>query len=289
MNKLFRRVAFEGHVVWALIYKDLPASVGIGVMWSVVAWKATSGQLASLPRVVLESMLYFTVYVLPHCIANQITGVEEDRVNKPWRLLPSGKLTMRQMWSRLFVSFAVFLAVGLWLGVFFWALAWSVIVVLNNFGSATNRWYVKDFWMGVGMFALMSPAWRLVAPITPESVVWTTILSCAVFVLVPMQDLRDMPGDRARGRVTFPLAFGERVARGFLALFFLAAPAVFFEMMSYHPWTPMSAVVWLGMGVWAWVLAHRVWSLRGALHDHVTYQAFCWWFVGWEGTALFVF
>ena len=282
------RLAFEASIVWQLIYKDLPASVGIGVMWSIVAWRSSAGALSALPLVALKSLLYFVVYVLPHCIANQINGVEEDRVNKPWRVLPSGQLSMRQMWTRLFVSFAVFLAVGLWLGVFLWALAWSVVVVLNNFGKATHRWYVKDLWMGVGMFVLMSPAWQIVAPISSQGMLWSAVLSVAVFVLVPMQDLRDMSGDRVCGRVTFPLAFGEVVARGFLACFFLVIPALFFAMMARAAWTPGSLLFWLALSAWAWVLAHRVWFRRSTTHDHLTYQAFCWWFVGWEGAALFV-
>lgn len=282
------RIRFELRVILDLIYKDLPASLAMGVMWSIVAWRASSPALSALPVVLLKSALYFVAYVLPHCAANQISGVEEDRVNKPWRLVPSGRLTIRQLWTRWWVYSALFLAIGAWLGAFWWALAWQVIVVLNNFGSATNRWYVKDMWMGLGMVTLMAPAWQIVAPLTAAAWSWIPVLSLFVFLLVPMQDLRDMDGDAARGRVTFPLAFGETFCRRFLAIAFAVQPVVFFLMLRHGRDVVTAGIAWSVLALAGWTLAHRVWYARGTKADHDTYQAFCWWFVAWEASAFFV-
>lgn len=288
LRRLTAGMFTEPRLIWELTAKDLPASVGIGIAWSVVAWHAASGALSALPLIVLKSALYFLAYVLPHCIANQITGVAEDRVNKPWRLVPSGRLSLRQMWARWFVYVALFLTIAAVLGVLPWALAWLFVLANYNFGSATDRWYMKDLWMGLGMVTLMAAAWQLVAPLDGASWRWIATLSLFVFLLVPMQDLRDIEGDRTRGRRTFPLAFGELACRRFLSLCFLAMPVLFFFMLRGARSPLGAAIAGLVIGAWAWGLGWRVWFRRDPRADHDTYQAFCWWFVAWEASAFFV-
>ncbi|KAJ7628920.1 hypothetical protein FB45DRAFT_748815 [Roridomyces roridus] len=62
--------------------------------------------LGSLGR----SLAYFVLYLYTFNIADQITGLDEDRINKPDRPLPSGLLSIRETYVRLCLLTAAYIA-----------------------------------------------------------------------------------------------------------------------------------------------------------------------------------
>jgi len=109
------------------------------------------------------------------------------------------------------------------------------------------------------------------ADITEQGYMWIGIVSAVIFTTMNVQDLKDQPGDRLRGRRTIPLVFGEAVARYAFASFVLG-------------WSICCAIFW-GLKVWTMVLpvmlgayiAYGVVCKWGFKADARTWRLWCLW------------
>ncbi len=157
---------------------------------------------------------------------NQIFDLEIDRLNKPTRVLPSGRLSLRQA-----AGAAVFF-LGLALGS-----AWQVpnkqffgIVVLAAlitffYSSPPLRMkqfpFLSNLWIAVprGMLLMVS-GWASVRDIW-EREVWVigVIFGLFVFGATTTKDFSDVEGDRSFGCRTLPDLLGFRGAALFMAPF----------------------------------------------------------------------
>src|SRR5262249_33630906 len=147
------------------------------------------------------------------CVSNQITGVAEDRVNKPDRPLPAGPVTEKSAWIRFMLWGIVFLAAGLLLGCIQWTLLSLIRLGVNNLTVYGKLWITKHINITLGTFAMMGAAWQIVAPHDALSMTWTVVTSLIVFSMITVQDLRDIQGDLQIGRSTLPIVMGEIPSR----------------------------------------------------------------------------
>ncbi|MFJ5953955.1 UbiA family prenyltransferase [Streptomyces noursei] len=277
----------EAVLSWRFIRNDPWAGLYSGVVFTIaVAWHHR------LPpeRFVLTvagSVLYFYLYLYSFCLTNQLTGRLEDRVNKPFRPLAQGQALIRGTIVRTVVVFAAFPLVGALLGVWEWALIWEAMTVLHNLAGGARRWVVKDLVIGFGALPMLGPAWQMVAPLTAESWRWMLALAVPIFLLIPVQDLRDLRGDTASERVTFPTAFGEPFARAFLSAGFALLPLLDHFLILRASGTSVPA--WLAEAITAglcWTIAWRVTRQRTPAYDHRTYRFFEYWYTAILAAAL---
>jgi len=162
---------------------------------------------------------------------NQIYDLEIDRVNKPKRPLPSGRLGMRDAW-------------------WFTIAAYVVALVLAWFVSPAGRH--ECFWIVVAATAItilysVPPArtkrlgiWANLTIAVPRGVLlkvagWSSVKTIvgfepwyigAIFGLFLLgaastKDFADIEGDRAGGCRTLPIAYGVRAAAWMIAPFFV--------------------------------------------------------------------
>jgi (R)-axinyssene synthase len=231
--------------------------------------------LAALAR----GALYFWLFAYTFGLANQLVGVEEDRLNKPHRPLVTGEATVEGTRWRWRVCMGLFAAVGWAFGVGPWALLWELIIVLHNDGGGARKWWAKNLLIGLGVVTQLAAAWGLVAPLTPTVWRWIGVLASVVFVLVSLQDLRDQEGDRASGRKTFPLVFGEKRTRALLAGLFALLPFVIHRvLMAPLGLTPVVVAFDAGLALMCWVISVRVLCWRTRSADHRTYLLFTYWY-----------
>lgn len=229
-------------------------------------------------RIVL-AVPYFLLYLYGFVVGNQLAGEVEDRINKPDRPLVRGLVSRRGAWIRLVVAESAFLAYGLWLGVGVWAAIWVAVTLLHNQFHWAWHWCGKDLIMGIGTFVQLAAAWEIVRPLNETGWLWCTTFGLVMTVLVPLQDLRDQPGDAAVGRRTFPLVFGDRATRWFVAVGFSLLPAATAVTIYREASHPLA-----GMGIQAVALAIcgaiavRVVTLRRSRQDHLTYRMFGYWY-----------
>lgn len=245
----------------------------------VAAWKTQPTNAVDFLVVLGQGIVYFWLYIVPFCISNQIVGVDEDRINKPHRPLVKGAVSLQGAKVRLVVSMVLFGLVGWWFGVLEWALLWQACTILHNLGSGSKHWITKNLFIGVGTLALLAAAWQLVTPITSIAWHWILVVAGVWLFLAAIQDLRDIDGDRAIGRNTFPIAFGETASRVVLSLGFALLPFVtHFGLMVPAGLTWNVIPCDIVLAVISLTIAGRIISCRLPKADHHTYMLFTYWF-----------
>ena len=150
----------------------------------------------------------------------------EDRINKPWRVGPTGRLAPDQMRKLLIVAMPCILAASFYLG------AWQESAL--HLGLA---WMYNDLQAGetiIGRNLIISIAFALYNGASlriasgPDYEVhqagfsWLLIISAVVLSTMHVQELKDVAGDKVRNRRTVPLVFGDSVARWSVAVPVLA-------------------------------------------------------------------
>jgi 4-hydroxybenzoate polyprenyltransferase len=194
---------------------------------------------------------------------NQIYDLEIDRVNKPTRPLPSGRLSMREAWGITIVSFAVA-----------FVLAWNV-------APGGRR---ECFWMVVAAAVITTlysvppfrtkrlGIWANVTIAVPRGVLlkvagWSSVKTAmgfepwflgAIFGLFLLgatttKDFADMDGDRKGGCRTLPIQFGVRKAAWMISPSFVLP----FLMIPVGAWTGiLTGNFWLLQALGAFMTAY---------------------------------
>lgn len=155
------------------------------------------------------------------------SAVREDALNKPWRPLPSQRLTMPGARRLLLVAIVPSVLVVSWaLGTWRESLALAVATwMYNDLGGADESYIVRNLLnaCGLTLFGIGSTVIAAGgAGVTREGYLWLLLMGLVVFVTVHVQDLADVEGDAARGRRTIPLVHGENIARWSAATAILA-------------------------------------------------------------------
>ena len=278
----------EFYLIWRFIRYDVPSTIIPGLLFTLVSWKTQpQHDAAGLVLALGRAIVYFVLYIYLFTLSNQIVGVAEDRINKPDRPLVRGECTRSGALLRWIIAAAAFLVVAWFWNVFIWAVLWLAMSIIHNFGKAGHFWLTKNIIMGLGILAELAPAWQLVHPLAESTWIWVLFLSVAVFMLIPLQDLRDMKGDQVLGRRTFPLFFGAWPTRWWVGSCSLALSlAIYPLLLCLHAlgWqSALWAVVVSGLSL---VMAWRVLFLRTARADHQTYMLLCWLYCLLVGGAL---
>ncbi|KAJ6530600.1 hypothetical protein B0H19DRAFT_1082333 [Mycena capillaripes] len=160
--------------------------------------------------------LYLILLMYTFTSSNQISGVAEDRINKPDRPIPSGLMSLRGAYSRWYASTDAFIILGAEQGVRPWTALWVLLTIAQNFTGFGKQWFTHALafapgvtrnavFISLGTLCIMQPMWVQFAPNNPREWRW-------------VQDLRDIVGDRATGRNT--LALGEPSSRCVMAVLF---------------------------------------------------------------------
>lgn len=229
-------------------------------------------QHASLPAWnVVRFIPWIVCYVYFFDLSNQIVGIEEDRINKPDRPLPSGQITIQGAKRRWAIVLAAFLCIALLNAkliapTFTWV-AMTAFLSLTPFGG---HWFWKNAAaIGVGTWTLLNGVYSTVAEATPLEKRIFAVIAVWAAPAAQIQDIRDIDGDRAIGRKTLPIVAGAEQSRWLIS--FVCLP------FSY-------AVLWAGGLISAapvsltaghTLLAYRVLRGADARYDHKTYMVSC--------------
>jgi 4-hydroxybenzoate polyprenyltransferase len=171
---------------------------------------------------VLRTLSFNWTNLLVFDLANQRQAGVEDGLNKPWRPIPSGRMSTTEMRHWLMVALPAVLAYNhLALGVGAESSLLSVLTWLyNDLGGGDDHWLVRNLIIACafGLYNLGSLKVAINVLTTGGGEVsalgygWTALISAVIFTTMHVQDLKDVVGDAARGRRSAPLVLGRRAA-----------------------------------------------------------------------------
>ncbi|CAF9904425.1 MAG: hypothetical protein ALECFALPRED_008547 [Alectoria fallacina] len=240
-SDVFRRVApvlkaitFHCHSLWLFTSSDLKTIVGPSFVFGVTNALAGENYGLESPKQAPGKMmfrrlplvlLWIWMNLLPFTINNQKNpgAIKEDAMNKPWRTLPSRRMTPRQA-ERLMMALYP-LAVGLSLPIGGFRQSVGLVVLgtwYNNLAGGDANCFVRNLINACGYVCFTSGAMEVALgfplPLETRLLHWFGVIAATVFTTVHLQDMYDQTGDRVRGRKTVPLVIGDVPARWSIAI-----------------------------------------------------------------------
>lgn len=286
-SDIVQRVSHEVWLTWQFVGGDASSTILPGTLFALAAWHYQGAALESLPLILGMSIFYFWLYILPFDLSNQLVGIEEDKLNKPYRPLVQGLLSYHAAQVRWIAYMALFSMVGYWFHVSEWTVVWQVALTLHNFGGWSRHWLGKNLVMGIGVVAQLAAAWQMVMPLTEQSCRWILALAALIMLLISLQDLRDVEGDLAVGRKTLPIAIGLTQTRYLLGIGFIVLPFVLFWALNLP--IRIYPLLWFSaLGGVSWWIAFRTLCLRSPEADHQSYLLFTYWYCATLVSAFFL-
>ncbi|KAI0183115.1 UbiA prenyltransferase family-domain-containing protein [Xylaria flabelliformis] len=276
--------------VWLFTYSDMKTIIFPQSIFGVIA--AYTACLMEQPPSFTHGMPYFFLTrfplsllwtwsnVLPFNIFNQLgsQAIEEDRVNKPWRPLASGRVNERTARYMMYSHYVMAIVISSYIGGLRQSLSLLILGTwYNAFGGADKSFLVRNIINAFGYISFMSGAMevamgaRLMA--TRSLVQWFGILGLVIFLTVQIQDISDTEGDRLRGRVTMPLVFGHVFTRWWTAALIWTFSSL---CPAYWSLTWHSFVALVGLGS---LVAIRMLIYRSVEADKRTFQIWNAWLV----------
>ena len=227
------QVVREFHLCYRVTWRDIPVAVITGCAFTSSAairkgYYYLSDYLCLMPWTVL----YFFLFVYSFNLCNQIAGVEEDKIDKPDRPIPSGMLTLTGAKYRWYTVTTLYVLANITIGNLWSPFLWIIITLMNSYGGWDKHWFTKNcVCMTLGTLAISWAGWSIVNGhvwMDQKYVTITTVLSLYAGVTANLQDLRDVEGDRKSGRIMMPICYGMSTSRQLLSIVFLIEPVILY-------------------------------------------------------------
>ncbi|KAI0206837.1 UbiA prenyltransferase family-domain-containing protein [Astrocystis sublimbata] len=223
---------YHAYSIWLFTRSDLKTIVFPQAIFGIitaVAMHTAQGDAVPWARVLTRSprvIFWVWMNLLPFTIDNQRrpASIMEDKHNKPWRPMPSGRMTEAQAKTVMLVFYPLAIGTSLRLGGLMQSLALIAMGYgYNDLNLADWHWTSRNAINALGFCSFASGALDVTLGSShldlPLDVVgWLCIIAGVVFTTVQTQDMADQIGDRLRGRSSLPLVVGDAQARWLTAL-----------------------------------------------------------------------
>jgi 4-hydroxybenzoate polyprenyltransferase len=226
-------------------------------------------------------------------LSNQRISSAEDKLNKPWRPIPSGRMTESRMRHWLLIAIPVVFG---YTHVYLHAGTETALLFVHNWmyndlGGGDGNWLLRNGILASGFSVYNLGSMKIAASYASvlvgdvqfksDAVVetsslgyaWVAIISGVIFTTMHVQDLKDLEGDRARGRRTAPIIYGHR-RTGWT----IAVPVLVWTVVGLWFW---NAPLWIcfGVVVLGSTVAWRCVTMEGPIADRRTWHLWCVWTV----------
>jgi 4-hydroxybenzoate polyprenyltransferase len=198
-------------------------SGGVAAVGAQPPWPFTRTTFFNL---VLGTIMAATLNAASNTL-NQITDLDVDRVNKPKRPIPSGRISVAEVWGLTAVLALAALIMAWLVGRQCFVLAGAAAVLTTFYSVPPIRTKARGIWANVTIAIprgtlLKVAGWscvRTVVAVEP----WFIGLIFGLFLLgaSSTKDFADIEGDRAGNCRTLPILYGVRRAAWMIAPFFV--------------------------------------------------------------------
>ncbi|GAP89492.1 putative digeranylgeranylglyceryl phosphate synthase protein [Rosellinia necatrix] len=288
-KSLSGKIAYIPKLIWLFTESNFDTFVvpntAFGVLGAFAASTLTEG--FQQPPTALEILWrfplalafnWYSVFVFD--LANQRSpeSIQEDRLNKPWRPIPTGKVTATEARRILLATIPLVLLFNYMLGV--WRQGFFILILTWMYNDIRGGdEIVRDLIISVAYGMFNSASLEIAVGggeytdinISRGGLVWTTMISAVILTTMQVQDLKDQAGDRTRGRLTIALWIGDRFSRisiAFFVCFWSVACVFFWGPRSYGCIAPATAGA---------MTAYRVLSKTTPKDDATTWRWWCVW------------
>jgi len=177
------------------------------------------------PPPIPMTVIWCWINLLPFTIDNQrqAEAIQEDPINKPWRPLPSGRLTPSQARNLMLVLYPVAVLTNFLSG----GLKQSIMLLLlgfwyNDCGGADRNCLLRNPINGAGFICYTSGAMEVAygsaIPLSGPLLRWSAVVGATVASTVQTQDMYDQAGDSVRHRQTIPSFLDDAMGRWTIAI-----------------------------------------------------------------------
>ena len=290
VTSALKSLSYHARSIWLFTFSDLKTIVGPETAFGILS--ALSGPILTANRssdiaVILGRIpivaFWCWINLLPFAIDNQRQpeAIEEDGVNKPWRPMPSGRLSEKQakwlMWSLYPAAILASMRLG--------GLKQCLTLIFlgwwyNDLGGADYSFITRNFINACGFLSYASGATEVASrsgllgnPFNPAAWPWFIIIGAVVFTSVHTQDMYDQAGDGARGRKTVPLVIGDAYARWSIAVAMAVWSVACPTFWQLGPCTHAMSMITAG------IVAFRSLTKRSVSADQLTFRIWNLWMV----------
>jgi 4-hydroxybenzoate polyprenyltransferase len=276
------------YTIWLFTYSDLKTiimpSAAFGLMNGIALSLDSNTDIDLSPQQVLKkapTVIYWVwINLLPFAIDNQRQheAVQEDLLNKPWRPLPSRRISAGSAKSLMTILYLVAVATSFFLGNMTQCLTLIVLgFCYNDLGGSDSGIIVRNFINASGFICFSSGALQVVVGLEESALDrlswWLIVIAAIVFSTVQTQDMYDQRGDAIRRRRTLPLVIGDGPAR-----WTIAGPMVLWCWLT--PWFWGSSIIgYLAPVTLGMTVATRTLRVRNEKGDLVIFRLWNLWLV----------
>ena len=281
-------ILFHLKTLWLFASNDIKSIIGPETAFGI--FSALSGPLMTknsspnlfviigrVPRVVFWLWLNLLLFT----ISNQSLpgSVKEDSINKPWRPIPSKRISLVNARRLLLAVIPLVFLSTFYLGAVEVSVALMVFTwMYNDLGGADDNFFVRNL-LNLFGFVSYSLGATLIASdskycsLNVTAYQWLAIVGMIVLTTLQMQDLVDQEGDRARGRMTLPLLVGDWTARCTVAI-----PVAAWSLICPAFWE-LGIIGYAGPVAIGSIVVFRVLMTRGLTADQLTWKVWYFWTV----------
>lgn len=196
------------HTIWLVTRNDLKSIVfpesAFGICSALAGPMITTNQspdainiLKQVPRVVL----WVWINVLIFDLANQRLphSIVEDSVNKPWRPIPSERMTACQARRLLLAIIPIAILITYYIGGIEETIVMNTLVYMyNDLGGADENFIVRNIINAAGFICYSAGATRVACghdrySLNDKAYQWLAIIGGIVFSTLQMQDMVSLP------------------------------------------------------------------------------------------------
>ncbi|EED20987.1 conserved hypothetical protein [Talaromyces stipitatus ATCC 10500] len=145
-------------------------------------------------------------------------AIQEDAENKPWRPLPSQRISQPQSKLLHCALRPLLLVISAMTGGIVPSVCIQILTFAYNDMRLGDQWYFRNCLNAGGYIsfllgAIQAALHKFTLKYSKLACIWLSLIFFAVTTGIHAMDLYDMSGDLKRGRRTVPIAMGERCAR----------------------------------------------------------------------------
>ncbi|KAK5662713.1 hypothetical protein OQA88_8629 [Cercophora sp. LCS_1] len=290
LRRYLSSLSYHAYTVWLFTYSSHKDTVYPSAAFATSTALSTSFSFApptsflSVTSSILLALFWAWLALFFFSLHNQHhpDSVLEDKINKPWRPLPSGRITTFQTRVLLACYYPVWFGISHHLGAIRQCIGLTVLTwYYCELGGCQQGGFARNILNAMGYSCFFAGALQAFVGTgynvyEGKPLVWLVMICSLIFTTIHAQDFRDEKGDRARGRQTVQTTLGDRASRWVIVVMAVMWSVAIPRVLGLG-WAVMGVLLSLA-GVLSFFTLRCLWE-RTAERDCFAYKVWIGWFV----------